>query len=275
MASNSMVSFASSVPTLNTFVSGTPAVATEVNDNFTDVADSVNDNNSRIGVNETDIADNTAAIAGLGGSPTCPSDMEPVGSSSLCVDIYEASVYDDPTGGSKLPAGPIALCLADGSNCGANAVGTAIYARSVAGVLPNDSVSWHQAVHACANVGKRLPTTAEWQAAAAGTPSGTGTGTDTNCNSQNLSVLVNTGVATSCVSTAGAFDMVGNLMEWSADLDVGVAGGWSDIDATQTARALGESRGNLSTLTPSTSLSFVPPGGADTTNATIGFRCVK
>lgn len=47
---------------LNEFVSGTPALAAEVNENFDTVADAVNDNNDRINANTADIATNTAAI---------------------------------------------------------------------------------------------------------------------------------------------------------------------------------------------------------------------
>ena len=93
---------------------------------------------------------------------TCPDDM--VASGSLCVDKYEASVWDAPTGGSQIAA---STCLADGSDCGKNAANP-IYARSVAGATPAGSITWYQAVQACANVGKRLPTTSEWEMAAAG-----------------------------------------------------------------------------------------------------------
>ena len=43
-------------------------------------------------------------------------------------------------------------------------------------------------------------------------------GTDgANCNAAG-GALANTGASANCVSTAGAFDMVGNLWEWTADL---------------------------------------------------------
>src|SRR5438874_617328 len=56
-------------------------------------------------------------------------------------------------------------CLANGNDCKGK-----IYARSVAGVTPSRSITWFQAQQALANSGKRLPTNAEWQQAAAGTP---------------------------------------------------------------------------------------------------------
>ncbi|MFQ5642846.1 MAG: SUMF1/EgtB/PvdO family nonheme iron enzyme [Thiogranum sp.] len=205
---------------------------------------------------------------------SCPDDMVAVG--SLCVDKYEASVWPTATGGIQESGGAITRCNADGSDCGANGANP-IYARSVQGVLPNDSVTWYQAAQACANVGKRLPTTGEWQAAAAGTPSGTGDGS-TGCNSLSGNALVITGNAPSCVSTAGAFDMVGNLMEWSADLDLDVStidvNNFSDTDQSN-ALALGESRSNVSAITPSTKSIFVPGNGPTAANVQIGFRCVR
>ncbi|MGH8477343.1 MAG: SUMF1/EgtB/PvdO family nonheme iron enzyme, partial [Methylococcales bacterium] len=57
----------------------------------------------------------------------------------LCVDAYEASVWNTPAG--------------------------AIYARSEAGETPSGKITWFQAQQACVNAGKRLPTNAEWQMA--------------------------------------------------------------------------------------------------------------
>ncbi|MCI0454842.1 MAG: SUMF1/EgtB/PvdO family nonheme iron enzyme, partial [Candidatus Dadabacteria bacterium] len=78
--------------------------------------------------------------------------------------------------------------------------------------------TWFQAQQACLNVGKRLPTNAEWQGAAAGTPD---PGTDnemTDCNIGGPPFDVTaTGSRSNCVSNFGAFDMVGNLFEWVAD----------------------------------------------------------
>ena len=208
LASTGMPAFASSVTIPNTFTAGTPAVAAEVNANFDAVAASVNDNDSRvttnaanitsntnsittntgnittnagnittntgnIATNTGDIATNAADILALQGSAVCPSEMVAVG--SICVDMYEASIWDAPTGGTQLglvaPTPPASAypCTVNGDDCAVPNV-NAIYARSVAGVLPANWVTWYQAVQACANVGKRLPTVAEWQMAALGTP---------------------------------------------------------------------------------------------------------
>src|SRR5439155_21423530 len=85
---------------------------------------------------------------------------------------------------------------------------TAFYAVSIEGVQPAAFISWFQAVAAARNASKRLPTNAEWQAAALGTPDGF------PCRVTGGPVV--TGTA-GCVSDVGAFDMVGNLSEWVAD----------------------------------------------------------
>lgn len=55
---------ASELTVTNTFTAGTPAKAAEVNQNFSDVAAAVNDNNTRITANEGALATNAAAITG-------------------------------------------------------------------------------------------------------------------------------------------------------------------------------------------------------------------
>src|SRR5712691_6610210 len=71
------------------------------------------------------------------------------------------------------------------------------YAVSIAGVTPSRFITWFQAAAAARNAGKRLPTNAEWQAAALGTPDGV-------CNTSSF-VPAATGSAAGCVSAVGAF----------------------------------------------------------------------
>jgi formylglycine-generating enzyme required for sulfatase activity len=104
-----------------------------------------------------------------------------------------------------------APCRDDGQNCAND-----IYAVSLPAETPSAHITWFQAQEACANAGKRLPTSAEWQVGANGTPDpGPDNGT-TDCNSDTQSVSL-TGSRSACVSARGAFDMVGNLVEWVAD----------------------------------------------------------
>ena len=154
----------------------------------------------------------------------CPPDSVRV--ASTCVDKYEASVWQTTnagliqkirlgtaTLGDLVAAGAVqrgavandygAACPATGNGC------TDLYAVSVPGTTPSRFLTWFQAVAAARNAGKRLPTNAEWQAAALGTPDGApcvvgppGPGA--------------TGTA-GCVSDVGTFDMVGNLIEWVAE----------------------------------------------------------
>jgi len=158
---------------------------------------------------------------------------------TVCLDTYEASVWrvPDPTttnallvtkiqqgkathadliagGATQLGAADddYAPCLDNGQSCAND-----IYAVSLPGVLPSSNITWFQAEEACANAGKRLPTNAEWQVAANGSPDpGPDNGT-TDCNSGNTGSASLTGSRSSCVSARGAFDMVGNLAEWVAD----------------------------------------------------------
>lgn len=150
----------------------------------------------------------TSAAVPLGDCPTLDPADEMIWVGGVCIDKYEASIWDMPVGGNQI-TGAIP-CSANGQDC----VGV-IFARSVAGVQPRGSVTWFQAQQALASSGKRLPTNAEWQMAVAGTPDDTGEDT-TPCNTRCGSVQ-NTGAAAGCVSDWGAFDMVGNLWEWVAD----------------------------------------------------------
>jgi formylglycine-generating enzyme required for sulfatase activity len=154
-------------------------------------------------VSTDELADGAVTEPKLGCESDDPNDvMVKVG--SVCIDRYEASIWDAPTGGNQI-TGPIP-CDRNGQDC------TNIYARSVPGVTPATHISWFQAQQALANSGKRLPTNAEWQMAVAGTPD------STDCNVSTGSVA-NTGANAACVSNWGVNDMVGNLGEWVADWD--------------------------------------------------------
>jgi hypothetical protein len=162
----------------------------------------------------------------------CPPDSVKVG--PTCIDKYEASVWYVPSVLTPLiqkirlgtvtaanfeedwvPA-PVQLALDRGglaafgcSRSGNDQGCKDIYAVSIPGVRPARFLSWFQASAAARNAGKRLPSNAEWQAAALGTPEGSCITTGGN--------VVPTGSTVECVSHVGAYDMVGNMAEWVAD----------------------------------------------------------
>ena len=183
----------------------------------------------------------SAAAAGPPGGPLTRCPVDAVLSGAGCMDRYEASVWRVPTPTtvnkslvSRIRSGKAtaddlakggatqlgvftddyAPCADSAQNCVND-----IYAVSLPGVLPSANITWFQAQEACANAGKRLPTSAEWQVAANGTPDpGPDNGT-TDCNSTGVvpTLTTPTGARSSCVSARGAFDMVGNVAEWVAD----------------------------------------------------------
>ncbi len=176
----------------------------------------------------------SAAVAG----PVRKCGVDAVVAGTVCLDRYEASVWRVPNPGTTnarlvtkirngaateadLTAGgatqlgtagdDYAPCTDDGQNCAND-----IYAVSLVSVIPSAFLTWFQAQEACANAGKQLPTSAEWQVGANGTPdAGPDDGT-TDCNSDTSSASL-TGARSRCLSARGAFDMVGNVEEWVAD----------------------------------------------------------
>jgi hypothetical protein len=157
---------------------------------------------------------------------------------TVCLDRYEASVWRVPDAttinsllvrklrrgtatahdleaGGATPLGTAgdnyAPCQDNGRDCADD-----IYAVSLPSAIPSATITWFQAQEACANVGKRLPTSAEWQVGVNGTPDAGPDNGATDCNSTGGEATT-TGARSSCVSARGAFDMVGNLAEWVAD----------------------------------------------------------
>jgi len=158
---------------------------------------------------------------------------------TVCLDRYEESVWRVPnpttanatlvrmirvgkaTEAGLLAAGATELgtaghdyapCADDGQNCADD-----IYAVSLPSVVPSTQITWFQAEEACANSRKRLPTSAEWQVGANGTPDAGPDDLATDCNTFSPLTLVPTGSRSRCVSARGAVDMVGNVYEWVAD----------------------------------------------------------
>ena len=152
----------------------------------------------------------------------------------LCIDQYEASVWSIPN--QKTTNAPLVEKVRNGTATrndlnagGATQLGTAasdypckdngnncknkIFAVSIPGVTPARFITWFQAQMACANALALLPTNAEWQVAAQGTPD---PGVAPGCNVSS-GVVHQTGASAECKSKWGAVDMVGNVTEWVAD----------------------------------------------------------
>src|SRR5262249_8692811 len=177
-----------------------------------------------------------AGALGASGAPVCAPDAVIAG--ARCIDKFEASVWrvPNPTTANAPLVAKIQKGTATGADlsvAGARQLGTAgddyepctdqgescadLYAVSLLSRGPSAFVTWFQAQEACANSGKRLPTSAEWQVAANGAPDPGPDDGGADCNTCHFPVVVGTGARRRCVSARGAFDMVGNHEEWTAD----------------------------------------------------------
>jgi hypothetical protein len=175
-------------------------------------------------------AGNTTEEPGEGG---CPAGMVPV--ETYCVDRYEATLVRMDDGSSWSPF------WSPGD--------TPMRAVSVKGAVPQAYIDEIQAGEACMNAGKRLCTNTEWLRACQG-PDGTtypygntdelgvcndhraihpaieyfGTSASwiwsslqNPCIDQIPDTVDLTGSLPGCVTAEGAFDMMGNLHEWTSD----------------------------------------------------------
>ncbi len=169
---------------------------------------------------------------GVGG---CPPGMTPAG--AVCIDRWEASLVVDSLEGVS------------GWSPYANPGDVVVRAVSAPGVVPQGYITGVQAAAACANAGKRLCTDTEWLRACQGAAGNTypygnareaGRCNDARtchpavqyfestdgsvfgmighaCLDQLPDGLARTGAHDGCVSEDGAFDLMGNLHEWTAD----------------------------------------------------------
>ena len=155
------------------------------------------------------IPDNSllAGVGARGGDAHCPSDMAyvPASGGGFCIDLYEASA-----GKGCSHAAPVNQFETED-----NLKDPLCTPVSVPDAAPWVNVPEHEALLLCAKAGKRLPTHREWYRAALGTPDGvSSTGDVCVLGRIGQSVADKTGTHSSCVSSYGAFDMVGNVWEW-------------------------------------------------------------
>ena len=251
----------------------------------------------------------SAVAAGFPRVPVRRCAADAVVAGTVCLDRYEASVWRVPnptttnaslvrriqlgratradlTAGGATQLGTAgddyAPCAGNGQTCAND-----IYAVSLPSEIPSASITWFQAQEACANAGKRLPTSAEWQVGANGTPDpGPDNGT-TDCNTFSLFGVAPTGSRSSCVSARGAFDMVGNLHEWVADwVPLSTAcPGWGDFSndimclsgASTTANGPGAllRGGDFGHGTAAGPLTVSASFGPSVFGPSIGFRCAR
>lgn len=189
----------------------------------------------------------TASLVGDGEGmpppPRCPRGMAPVTTPghAFCIDRYEASVVEVLEGGKTVPHSPYEPVT-----------GLKVRARSVPGVVPQGYISGLEAKAACEAAGKRLCAPEEWELACRGRHATTYPYGDEEkpgrCNAERRKThpvvelfhdseepfhdfakmndprinqlpqtVTKTGARASCKSSFGAFDMVGNLHEWTAD----------------------------------------------------------
>ncbi len=140
--------------------------------------------------------------------------VDNVDGSTFCIDVFEASVDSGSLGNAQQSADD-SVDTTDGSTTAKATVGLHI--------APASGVSYYQAKAACENAGKRLCTQTEWERACRGPsallyPYGDDSD-DKACNGFFNYATTNplvTGALKTCVSVYGAYDMSGNLSEWTS-----------------------------------------------------------
>lgn len=176
-----------------------------------------------------------ACLAEEPGDPGCPAGMVHV--DTFCIDRFEAALVE-VVGATTQPWSPYV-----------NPTGHTVRAVSLRGAVPQGYISQVEAGAACQAAGKRLCSDAEWLRACQGAAMTTypygntrepgvcndaravhpaielyGTSAswiyshlDSPCLNQEANGLATTGAHAGCVTAEGAFDMMGNLHEWTAD----------------------------------------------------------
>jgi uncharacterized repeat protein (TIGR01451 family) len=133
----------------------------------------------------------------------------------FCIDRFEATTNNGDLGNAHQGNGDDTAMNTDNS--------TLAVAGVAIGVAPAHNISWYQATAACTNAHKYLCSTADWELAcrgAAGNPYPYGDAyQEKTCNgffAYGSEKPARTGSYPQCVSSFGAYDMSGNLEEWTA-----------------------------------------------------------
>ena len=136
-------------------------------------------------------------LASLNGRGACPQGMALYkgAETALCVDIFEASPA--PSCPYKTPKNSI--------ESEKNVATIGCYPASIDKMAPWTYITLTQAQRVCAEAGKRLPSSDEWYALALGTDIAP-------CNTESTEPRI--AGPSSCISSAGVHDMVGNVWEW-------------------------------------------------------------
>lgn len=152
-----------------------------------------------------------SVFSGTGGEETtgpCPKDMVFVSSAGggFCIDRYENSpneecLFSDPQNQNETNI---------------NLENQLCRAVSEADRVPWRNIARHQAEALCARSGKHLPSNTEWYLSSLGTPDAQGNVDRGDCNVGSGAVW-GTGNSAQCLSSSGAFDMVGNVWEWVSE----------------------------------------------------------
>ena len=146
-----------------------------------------------------------AVIFGTTEEVPCPQGMTIVEAASgdFCIDRFEVSASEE--------------CLFHRPQTNdetiQNLESTSCKAISKPDRLPWTHIARHQAELACAQAGKHLPTNEEWYLAALGTPDSDSAVRKGICHIGGNTVN-KTRTRDDCVSSSGAYDMIGNVWEW-------------------------------------------------------------
>jgi hypothetical protein len=192
---------------------------------------------------------------------------------TFCIDRFEATLDDGALGNAH--QGDIDGTISTDDDLVVTVDGSTHALALVAlGAVPANNITWYQAKAACANAGKHLCTTQEWESACRG-PAALiytyGSQMDEHaCNgffNYPEEKPAATGSLNTCVSTCGAYDLSGNLEEWTDGAVERIPGTGLYYDRSVRGGSFKSNANALACVGPEF---HAPPGSADIDR---GFRC--